>query len=1078
MEDVHKEYNTDLSDFLKAHNVTSLAGDTYQGLSEKEALIRQRQRPNVIPSRNHIPLRKQIEEIIREPINVLLIAASIALAIIYLISREEKEHLTVCVFTFIIMSFNIALEIYHQNNLRKFVEESTQTAKCKVYRDGELRSVDKKNIVIGDILKLSAGDEIGADCRIIRAENLWVNTSTISGNLSPVSKGTDSGDNEYKDAENMVFESNMVVSGTATAIVIEVGRSTILGQINERNLDGKKGKSALYRDIDVFFYGSFLLATATCLIFMVSGIFLKITPIQIAAVVVSTYISFLPEGIPTLVKLLLYTAAMKLKKRGAWVPDMDALQTLGEVTIICIEKNALVNEGALMCEMIFDGEKMRDVELTFEEKNVHDLEYLKAIGEICTVISYNMKHKDENDQLSIIDQLHSTNLPLNASAETPSSNPIHCDFRLKNPVEALNGSVSDTRNLASRRDADKRIQNDNRFLDSDRQSLLLFGKICQEYFNHSIDFDSKIQEFKTGNTYTVLVDKGKYNVLYAVGNPEELLHICRFKIRKGMMQRLNNTRKNKMIRFFNDFQKHGYRLVALARVSVSKRTDNFNRKNFTFLSYLCLKDIVKIDAPLTLNLLSAAGILVCITNNGGVNALRTVGNDLFDEDNYHEDNDTETENRVDVSGINKGKNRGLRSMVGTPGSPTNRLDLTDNILNRGGNSEDDVNKINNKNVQSFDAFGDQFENHSRDKSLCKKILVHNADSKQKTQMVERLQRDGHVVAYFGAREDDCQAMMKADVAICLASAPLICKEVGSIILPALQIEGIVYGIEEGRLFYVNLQKAIRYVMMHIAPQVFAFIIFVFLGTPLPISPILLIFLNYLVEIFPAIFLAYENPEYNLITNGPKSAYANTTDFHVEVPQEQNTWSVRVNGYIKRFRKIIDSDGLYSSYILRGSIVEAGLITSIGCLLSFFIALSSCGIPLSQCFFVSHKYFRYNAPALILSSGVEIDSEHQLYILYRSQCTYFVGLMICQFCNLLICRRTFGFITTNFFNNPTPLICSICGISITCFFIYLPFFESFLLVRKPVLKALIAPACAGLLIILFDTTKKLKAQLYK
>lgn len=1039
MNGLHDVHTVSLERFLDLYKIKASEDGSFEGLAEKEALLRRKRRPNITPSKGDHSLLVEIGWTFLEPINVLLVAVCIALAAIYLSSREEKEHLTVGLFTAIIMLINITVEVYNERILHRISKQSVPLHFCRVRRDGRCTAVQREHLVLGDVLVVGRGDTVGADCRIVWAEDLIVESSLAGGRRGACAKqlGPGSSTGGYEQAENMLLQSDLITAGSAVAVVVEVGEHTVLGKILKKNIALRHGKSVLTHDLNIFFATSFLLATAMNIGLLIPGIFLSITPIQIAAVIVSVYISFLPEGIPSLVKLLLYRAAKKLKMRDVLVREKESIETLGSISVLCADRSALTMGSTLVCEIIADGREMRDVELIFEEKNQQDLEYIKGIGKICTLLSAaaeeNAEAPEENGKQSAADAIE---LLGNICREYFRMNDISDQNNGQN--NTAENTPSQPKDTAQSREHRAGGEQAPKTGPSDRRNPVTA---------------------RSGGLRAAIADMEKYSIVYVIGEPEELLPRCRTWLADAVPERLSRARREKLRAQCEALRSHGYRAMGLAQVATARGAAEWQEKSLTFVAFLGLRYVLKIDAALTISLLQAAGIVVGILGNEPESSMLWMNEELLETNAAKEDSD---------DCLREGNRLDLRQSIAeqSPSRNSMRQDarLGSQAGRRGG-------LVPTKIMDAADhGTGEALENLIQERS--KQFIIYNADGGQKARIVEDLQRRGHVVAFFGTSGDDCQAMAAADVAICARDAPRACQETSSIILDPQRIEGIIYGIEEGRLFYINLQKAIRYVIMHITPEAITLVIFVFFGTPAPISAILLIFLDYLVEVFPAIFLANESPEMNLITRAPKSAESYAESYIVDLGSAPGCTGM-LHRYMRRLERIVGKSGLYSSEILCGSILEVGIITSVSCLIAFYIALSRCGIPSSHFFFVSHEYFRYSSPPLVLENGVVLDSEHQLYILYRAQCTYFIGLMICQFCNLLICRRRKGYAFTDAFNNPKPLLCSLFGIGISVCVIYLQFFEDFLLVRKPVTIALLAPACAGMMILALDSAKKFK-----
>lgn len=945
-----------IDEILSRYNIKPMKRQGYCRKMDKHY-----ERKNIIEIQIDKPTYKQIILIVKEPINILLISVSILLSIIYFIDPEEKERLTVVIFTVLIMIMNICIEIYQSKRINDFYKSNIRTFKCRVYREGKLINIPKEELMKGDILDLRSGDIIGADARIIKSRKLKIDESQINGNYNLISKCVISSTIDYEKAENMVFAGSLVSEGTANAVVVEIGEKTKLGCKLVQITKGTHRKLKLYEDLDAFFYGSFFIATAINIVFIIVAEFTTIGYVKLIDVLIGVYIAILPEGIPAIVKMLLYRSANKLKKRDVYVQNLEYVELLGDLTLICADKEAIVAEKKLACDYIYDGENLYDLEMLISDLIVGTEQIIDSFGKMCLILSnYNSIQSRIDSALKDFAQVY---------------------------ISICNGNINSLPNISV----------------FDLDEVKVVEKICK-----------------------------KYSYLYFIGDPDIIISNSIHIKSNGNIQSLTLEKKENILLKYKELSKKGYIIKAISskKIKRNRKSRDYTKSSFEFL--VCFKNVEKPGVVITKSLLKIANIKIIIASNNTKEELRLIGEDIFD---------------FDIKEI----------------TDSNDLSMLEpeNILNK------------TYIIKAATYFN--FEEKEKLKILyLEKIIFSEANSLQKLRIVNDLQNIGHIVGFIGEISEDSQSLNKSDVGICFENSIEICKESSKIILPSRKFESLIYGLEEGRLFFINFKKVIKYILMHITPQIVPFIFYICFGTPLLISPILLFFLSYVIEVGPAIYFSYETPEINLVDREPKYIDNIKKYTNEEVIQIDDTNISRKNIFYetwKNFVELIKPGRLYSSDILSWSILEAGLITAAGCMFSFFITLYQSKIPSRLYFFNSHDYFKLNSPSIILENGEEISADEQLKILYSGQTTYFLGLLICQFCNMLICRRTYRYFFENFSENPRLLIASIIGIILTTLIIYLPFFEEFLLVRPPNLLALLAPLSAGISILLLDTTKK-------
>lgn len=550
------------------------------------------------------------------------------------------------------------------------------------------------------------------------------------------------------------------------------------------------------------------------------------------------------------------------------------------------------------------------------------------------------------------------------------------------------------------------------------KSLEILHKIFSRYFITENRISTKIKDAKIHGFDGTIVDEIDFMTAYIAGPVESLLKTCsKIKI-NGVIQKLTKEKRDQIIRLKNETERNFSSLVALACKSYGKREKKLKIQGSTFLCIFFLEDLMNVDTPLITNILKTAQIGFSLVS----------------------DSITESETKP------------IRRIAGIKTSTV----------------YDDVNH--KKVLSSFEFFSSNLA-FRIDLLNSDSFVIYQTNSEERRAIIQELRDLNHIVCYIGTDLIDCLALNDSDIGICFENSGVICKEASSILMRTDKVDDLLYCIEEGRLFFVNLQKAIKHISGHILPQVMPFVFYTCLGTPISIPPILLILLNYLIEMIPAINFLYEKPEYNLLIQRPTiKDYVCT--IAEENHEEEANWVIRKYKEIATDIKNIISKGLiYKMKILSWNIVVIGTLSTIGCFLGFLAALYDNDVPISKMFFSSDTYFNYESEPLELRNGEVIDFEEQLEILFIGESTYFFGLVMCQFTGMLICRREYHYFFHNFFDNIRILLFSLAGIAACVIILFISFFQSFLLVRSPSFRGLLFPLAAAILILVFDTAKK-------
>ncbi len=232
----------------------------------------------------------------------------------------------------------------------------TARRRALVRRGVDLSSVDANELVRGDVIVLEAGDVVPADCRIIEAESLEVDASSLTGESLPVRKNVAASfEPAVADRASMLFEGTALAAGRATAVVVATGDET----------EARRGAGASKRDPSrggverrmkslINLTGPVALAAGVGVIGagMLRGRKLE----DLVGTGVSLAVASVPEGLPLLATAAQLAAADRLSKQGALVRNARSIEALGRVDVLCIDKTGTLTEGRVELSFVSDGE--------------------------------------------------------------------------------------------------------------------------------------------------------------------------------------------------------------------------------------------------------------------------------------------------------------------------------------------------------------------------------------------------------------------------------------------------------------------------------------------------------------------------------------------------------------------------------------------------------------------------------------------------------------------------------------------------------------------------------------------------
>lgn len=226
-----------------------------------------------------------------------------------------------------------------------------------VIRNGNIITIPVSEIVPGDIVQVAAGDRIPADMRIIQQKNLQVEEAALTGESVPSQKTTEAvtPDAVIGDRKCMVFSGTLVVSGTATAVVVKTGMDTELGKISDMLNETVDLKTPLTKKLGVI--GKYLtigIVAITAIIMVIGtyralgqGLLLFDALKESLIFAIALAVGAIPEGLPAVVTIALAIGVQRMAKRNAIIRKLPAVETLGSTTVICSDKTGTLTRNEM-----------------------------------------------------------------------------------------------------------------------------------------------------------------------------------------------------------------------------------------------------------------------------------------------------------------------------------------------------------------------------------------------------------------------------------------------------------------------------------------------------------------------------------------------------------------------------------------------------------------------------------------------------------------------------------------------------------------------------------------------------------
>jgi sodium/potassium-transporting ATPase subunit alpha len=233
---------------------------------------------------------------------------------------------------------------------------------AQVMRDGRLTRLPVEELVPGDLIVLEGGDHVPADCRLIRAFGVRVNTATITGESLPKVRGTEPSDREEAiQSRNVLLAGTALVSGEATALVFATGMQTEFGRIAHLTQAAKTPLSPLQREIIRLSRMIALLATGLGVLFFFIGRGVGFSFWQNMMFAIGIIVANVPEGLLPTVTLALAMGARRMAKRRALIRHLPAVETLGSATVICTDKTGTLTRNRMAVRRLYLDGRIHDL---------------------------------------------------------------------------------------------------------------------------------------------------------------------------------------------------------------------------------------------------------------------------------------------------------------------------------------------------------------------------------------------------------------------------------------------------------------------------------------------------------------------------------------------------------------------------------------------------------------------------------------------------------------------------------------------------------------------------------------------
>ncbi|KAI1382096.1 calcium-transporting ATPase sarcoplasmic/endoplasmic reticulum type [Hypoxylon crocopeplum] len=795
--------------------------DAKAGLSDEQIVeLRTKYGRNSIPEEPPTPLWELILEQFKDQL-VIILLGSAAVSFVLALFEDSEGGWSAFVDPLVILTIlvlNAVVGVSQESSAEKAIaalQEYSANIASVVRNNGIVSRVKAEELVPGDIILVSVGDRVPADCRVIAIESnsFAVDQAILTGESESVGKdhATVVKDDKavLQDQVNILFSGTTVVTGRAKAIVVLTGSNTAIGDIHESITAQISEPTPLKQKLNDFGDSLAKVITVICILVWLINIPNFADPshgnwtkgaIYYLKIAVSLGVAAIPEGLAVVITTCLALGTRKMAAKNAVVRSLPSVETLGSCSVICSDKTGTLTTNQMsVSKVVYISEDGNDLEeLSVEGSTFAPKGDITRNGKVV---------RDLSQSSSTIRQMNEVAALCN-------------DARLM--YDSRSGVFS---NVGEPTEAALRV------LAEKIGPCAPANSKAEDFVHHaSAWYESKFPRLATfefsrdRKSMSVLVQAGQQKKLLVKGAPESILDRCTHTLvgANGKRVGLSDKLRELLVKEVVEYGNRGLRVIALASLDdVGSNPLIHNAKSTA--QYAQLEQ--------NLTLLGLVGML--------------------------------DPPRPEVSGaIKKCKDAGIRVIVIT-GDNRNTAESICRQIGVFGEYED---------LKGKSFTGREFDNLSASEQLeaaKHASLFSRVEPSHKSKLVDLLQSLGEVVAMTGDGVNDAPALKKADIGVAMGSGTDVSKLAADMVLADDNFATIEVAIEEGRSIYNNTQQFIRYLISSNIGEVVSIFLTAALGMPEALIPVQLLWVNLVTDGLPATALSFNPPDHDIMKRQPR-----------------------------------------------------------------------------------------------------------------------------------------------------------------------------------------------------------------
>ncbi|PLR77396.1 calcium-translocating P-type ATPase, PMCA-type [Bacillus sp. V3-13] len=305
--------------------------------------------------------RKSAVQVFFEQFKDFLVIILLVAAVISAFLGKFESTIVILIVVIINAILGTVQHIKAEQSLRSLKALSSPTA--KVLRNGHRTEIPSRELVVGDILFLDAGDYVSADGRILESHSLQVNESSLTGESVSALKSVEAIDEDdvpIGDRKNMVFSGSFVTYGRAVVLVTGIGMNTEIGKIANLLGTAREKKTPLQENLDDF--GKKLAVVIIIISIIIFGLdlFRGREIVDSFMFAVSLAVAAIPEALSSIVTIVLAFGTQRMARENAIIRRLHAVESLGSISVICSDKTGTLTQNKMTVQKVFVNNKVLD----------------------------------------------------------------------------------------------------------------------------------------------------------------------------------------------------------------------------------------------------------------------------------------------------------------------------------------------------------------------------------------------------------------------------------------------------------------------------------------------------------------------------------------------------------------------------------------------------------------------------------------------------------------------------------------------------------------------------------------------